>query len=263
MKKKIALILSLCLVVCSAAACGSSGSETTTAAETTAAETTAVEAEEETTGTEIVEDGPVLGGWTITEDDFSAVMDNEANDALEAALEGYTGMTFEPIALLGTQVVAGTNYMILCRGTAVVPDATPALKVVTVYAGVDGSNEILNVADFDLGELEESADAADAEHEDLAGGWTYAELPVANYDAEAEKAFSAAMEGLVGATYDVSAVLGTKVTNGTEYAYLCNETRADADATQCIAVVFINAGVDGTNEIIGIADLDLTKYTED
>lgn len=93
------------------------------------------------------------GGFAVTEAVTANKIDDNAQKALDTAVEGLVGMNYEPVALLGTQVVSGTNYAILCKGTPVTPDAVSALYVVTVYAGLDGKAEIsssaaLNLADF-------------------------------------------------------------------------------------------------------------------
>lgn len=92
----------------------------------------------------------LAGGWTVYADADNLVPE-EAAQALEGALEKLVGAAYTPVALLGTQVVAGTNYAILCTITPVVPDAVPAYAIVYVYAGVDGTNEILEVQDITLG----------------------------------------------------------------------------------------------------------------
>ena len=106
------------------------------------------------TGSETATETEALaGGWTIGEDVTANNIGDEAQKALDTALAGFAGMNYEGIALLGTQVVAGVNYAILCKGTAVVPNAAASLYVVTVYAALDGTAEItstaaLNIADF-------------------------------------------------------------------------------------------------------------------
>lgn len=84
----------------------------------------------------------MVGGWEIQE---AGPVPEEAIAALEKATEQMVGAEYTPVALLGTQVVAGINYCILCQVKPVVPDAVPAWALVYVYAGVDGSAEILNV----------------------------------------------------------------------------------------------------------------------
>ena len=79
----------------------------------------------------------------------------EAQAALEKALEGLVGASYEPVACLGKQVVAGTNYCLLCRITPVVPNAVPHFALVYVYQALDGSAELLQVQDLTLGVLPE------------------------------------------------------------------------------------------------------------
>ena len=89
---------------------------------------------------------PLLGGWTVCED---AAVTEDAKAALEKALENFVGSKVEPVALLGTQVVAGTNYCLLCRLTNVVPDAVPYYAIVFVYQAADGACELLSISELD------------------------------------------------------------------------------------------------------------------
>lgn len=75
----------------------------------------------------------------------------EAKAALEKAVEGLVGASYEPIACLGTQLVAGTNYCLLCRITPVTPNPTSHFALVYVYQALDGAAEILDVQDLTLG----------------------------------------------------------------------------------------------------------------
>ena len=90
----------------------------------------------------------MMGAWKVCED--SAVTE-EARAVLDKALEGFVGSNVEPVALLATQVVAGTNYCFLCRVTPVVPDAQSAWCLVYVYQALDGSARILEFQDVTLG----------------------------------------------------------------------------------------------------------------
>ena len=96
-------------------------------------------------------DVPLAGGWGANEGDTSMEANPEAQAALEKALEGLAGASYEPIACLGTQLVAGTNYCLLCRITPVVPDPTSHFALVYVYQAFDGAAEILDVQDLTLG----------------------------------------------------------------------------------------------------------------
>ena len=94
-------------------------------------------------------DMPAAGGWTVTEE---AEVPQEAAKALEQALEASGNNRVEPVALLGQQVVAGINYCILCRVTDHIPDARPEYSLAYVYAGVDGTCDLLGMCDLDISE---------------------------------------------------------------------------------------------------------------
>ena len=66
----------------------------------------------------VLAEEPILGGWSAYTDDPTEIP-TEALDALNAALDGLEGCVYKPIALLGTQIVAGTNYCFLCVDHAV------------------------------------------------------------------------------------------------------------------------------------------------
>ena len=75
-------------------------------------------------------------------------------DALNAALEELVGCVYKPIALLATQVVAGTNYCFLCETTVVAPDAQPSYALVYVFDGLSGEHEILRVQEIEFSAFE-------------------------------------------------------------------------------------------------------------
>lgn len=86
----------------------------------------------------------LMGGWQEAE---SPILTKDALSAFNKATDGLVGVDYTPIALLSTQVVAGTNYRILCEATVVYPGAEPYYVVMTVYEGLDGSAGILSVSD--------------------------------------------------------------------------------------------------------------------
>jgi len=89
------------------------------------------------------------GGITET---ASPEITAEAKEAFDKAMETMTGVSYNPLALLGTQLVAGTNYIIFCEATASVPGAETGYAIVTVYAGVDGSCSVAEVKDVKAAE---------------------------------------------------------------------------------------------------------------
>ena len=93
---------------------------------------------------------PAVGGWTANADDPTLIPE-EALEAFNKATEELVGCDYEPIALLGSQVVAGTNYCLLCKCTVVTPDAPVSYVLMYIYSGVDGTNEVLDIQDITLG----------------------------------------------------------------------------------------------------------------
>lgn len=77
----------------------------------------------------------------------SPAMTDAASAALDKALEGVVGVQYVPVALLSTQVVAGTNYRILCEATVLYPGEQMHYVVVTLYESLEGTVSVLNVSD--------------------------------------------------------------------------------------------------------------------
>ena len=86
----------------------------------------------------------MTGGWeNIPHETVELPADAQA--AFDKAVEGLVGAEYVPVALMSTQVVAGTNYCILCQITPVVPNATPTWALVYIYADLDGNARMTNV----------------------------------------------------------------------------------------------------------------------
>ena len=88
-------------------------------------------------------------GWFVPETQTALPLPEDAQAALDRALEAFVGSNIEPMVLLGTQVVAGTNFAILCRVTPVVPNAVPIVQVVTVYADLQGNAKFISFCAID------------------------------------------------------------------------------------------------------------------
>ncbi len=78
---------------------------------------------------------------------YGAGLSEEVRTAFDKATDGLLEITHRPIALLGTQVVAGINYAFLCCTTAKEGQA-PALSVVIVYADLNGGATVTSVNSF-------------------------------------------------------------------------------------------------------------------
>ena len=67
--------------------------------------------------------------------------------AVKKAYETADPIPYDPVALLGSQVVAGMNYLVLCRSN---PSgaASSEYAILTVYANLQGKAETTNIANF-------------------------------------------------------------------------------------------------------------------
>ena len=77
----------------------------------------------------VIEGGGALGGIEV---DAKTELTQEMKDLFNAALEGFVGATFEPFALLATQVTTGTNYFFAAKTAPVVPNPSKRVVIVTV-----------------------------------------------------------------------------------------------------------------------------------
>lgn len=96
---------------------------------------------------------PLAGGWTPSAD---PAVTEELKALFDKGTETLTGAGYIPVAFLGTQVVAGTNYAFLCRAVTAYPGALetePAYAMVYLYQDLSGNVSILSIADLDIGSL--------------------------------------------------------------------------------------------------------------
>ena len=88
----------------------------------------------------------LAGGWQKAE---SPEVTQEIRDLCDKAFEKLTGVDYKPVALLSTQVVAGTNYCLLCESTIVYPGADTTYAFVYLYEDLEGNVEVLDIMNCD------------------------------------------------------------------------------------------------------------------
>ena len=95
----------------------------------------------------------LAGGWTASTD---PTVTEELKALFEEATETLAGASYIPVAYLGSQIVAGTNHAFLCQAVTAYPgalEAEPAYAMVYLYEDLFGSVSVLSIADFDIGSL--------------------------------------------------------------------------------------------------------------
>ena len=90
----------------------------------------------------------VVGGWNTSN---GAKFTNEAQAAFDNVTQNITNVKYEPIAYMGSQVVAGINHCILCKATVEAENATPYYTLMYIYEDINGNAEILGFSNIDLG----------------------------------------------------------------------------------------------------------------
>ena len=103
-----------------------------------------------------------VGGWTLTGHEE---IPQEAQSAFDKAIETLLGAEYQPIALLGTQLVSGMNYCFLCEVTVVYPGSEPYYVLMYIYQNLQGEAEVTRVVDLDIAALsqEEPEEGQDPE----------------------------------------------------------------------------------------------------
>ena len=90
------------------------------------------------------------GGWSC-----HIEQDVDTEELLETAFpdtEEYDLSLYSPEMLLATQVVAGTNYAVLCKVQGEKKD-TALWTVAYIYKDLQGNTELLNIAMLDIGAI--------------------------------------------------------------------------------------------------------------
>ena len=241
--KLMAAAVAVTMVTCAFAACSAGStkaSETTKQEEKTEEPTESWIEEPPTTYQEVLD-----GGWEIPEDmTVTADMQSLFDEAV-GQLDGYF---YYPVMLLGTQVVAGTNYAFLCKDI-IKSDSTSSEYIITyVYVDLNGTASFLG---------DEKIDLPGATGADVAGGWAY------SFDAtitpEIEKVMATATESLTGATYEPVAYIGSQVVAGTNHVILCKASPsvAELDGETTYVLVTVYEDLSGNCEITDTVDIVL------
>ena len=92
-------------------------------------------------------DAPLVGAYNTNLVSFSIKDNPDAMNAFEAAFpNGYNYTNYEPIALLGTQVVSGTNYLYLCKSTWTDYQENVSFVLLQIYQDLSGKSQVVGSA---------------------------------------------------------------------------------------------------------------------
>ena len=185
----------------------------------------------------------IVGGWQINEDSTSLNKNPDAKSAFLKARKGLTGVKLQPMAYLGSQVVSGKNYCILCRITTVSVDAKPEIALVYVYEDLNGNAKITGYQTI-IGKV-------------LPGSFSANEgkFKLGNNKA-VKKAYKKAMKDNNADGYEPVAYLGDQVVSGSNYMILARGKGTD-DVEKGYYLIIVYADLKGNAEINRIEPLEL------
>ena len=91
------------------------------------------------------------GGWEVVTVGNDVAMEEAEINMFNEAANGKESL--KPIALLGKQVVAGTNYAILCYARPSTEATQEYIYLLTLYESLDGKQEIISTAYVNLADF--------------------------------------------------------------------------------------------------------------
>ncbi len=230
------------------------------------------ESKEETTEEATTEEEKdVTDKWVVSniEDSFAVGLSGDAKEIFKEATEK-SEIDYEPIALLATQVVSGTNYKILCyvgasdkdtkSGAAIVADKEGNASVtkldsfdegtlvcLTIYDSLDKDTKavITEQSVLDLQHMSETVDSMGTPR-GLAGGYSAFEDGSASELGEIKDLFKEyTSASAVTCSYTAKAILGSKTLEDgtTDYAILCTRTLTNKKGEKLdYGIAFLHVG---------------------
>lgn len=194
----------------------------------------------------------LAGGWEINTGSTSISKNAAAKAAFKKATAELLGVSYQPIAVLGTQVVAGTKYAILCKATPVIPDAAPDITIMYIYENVDGT--------VDIDGFQTIISGGDK------GGFkaNTGKFTIKNKKNKAVySAYKKAMKELVGVDYKPVLYLGSQNKSGSNYMILCRSQAVYPNAPYEWSLVTVSKSAKGKVKLGDVQTLELGNTDEE
>ena len=88
---------------------------------------------------------PTLGGWDL--DEIKGVnLPQKVQSVFTSVTSEIVGADYEPIAYLGSQLVNGTNYRVLCIQRIVSPNSEKRIVKMILHEDLDGTPRLVSVS---------------------------------------------------------------------------------------------------------------------
>ena len=197
------------------------------------------------------------GGWSVSKARYSFLSKSQKK-VFNKATEGMTGVSYEPVALLAKQTVAGTNYFYLCQGTTVTAKPVKSWYVLSAFKSLDKEISLNSSKKIGLSKIKTKKKPSAAP---LLGGFEIVKIKnkSAALSKSVSKVFNKATKKYKKYKLRPIALLGTQVVAGKNYRFLCY---GSSSAAKDIFVVDIYKDLKGKCKVTSCKPLKLEKYIE-
>ena len=196
----------------------------------------------------------LVGAYNTNLVSFSIKDNPDAMNAFEAAFpNGYNYTHYEPIALLGTQVVSGTNYLYLCKSTWTDYQENVSFVLLQIYQDLSGKSEVMGSAI--LFPTEESREEGE-DYIDNTGSYLPENIPAI------QNAFKEAVPDDENAYYIPLAYIGKHSQEGKpeEDVIFTVKKSKGKDAKTSYVLLYIGSGKGGKSKLVKTEDVQFPDF---
>ena len=196
----------------------------------------------------------LVGAYNTNLVSFSIKDNPDAMNAFEAAFpNGYNYTHYEPIALLGTQVVSGTNYLYLCKSTWTDYQENVSFVLLQIYQDLSGKSEVMGSAI--LFPTEESREEGE-DYIDNTGSYLPENIPAI------QNAFKEAVPNDENASYIPLAYIGKHTQEGKpeEDVIFTAKKSKGKDAKTNYELLYIVKDKDGKAKLVKTEDVQFPDF---
>ena len=196
----------------------------------------------------------LVGTYNTNLVSFSIKDNPDAMNAFEAAFpNGYNYTHYEPIALLGTQVVSGTNYLYLCKSTWTDYQENVSFVLLQIYQDLSGKSEVMGSAI--LFPTEESREEGE-DYIDNTGSYLPENIPAI------QNAFKEAVPDNENVSYIPLAYIGKHTQEGKpeEDVIFTAKKSKGKDAKTSYVLLYIGSGKGGKAKLVNTEEVQFPDF---
>ena len=196
----------------------------------------------------------LVGAYNTNLVSFSLKDNLDAMNAFEAAFpNGYNYTHYEPIALLGTQVVSGTNYLYLCKSTWTDYQENVSFVLLQIYQDLSGKSEVIGSAI--LFPTEESREEGE-DYIDNTGSYLPENIPAI------QNAFKEAVPDNENVSYIPLAYIGNHTQEGKpeEDVIFTAKKSKGKDAKTSYELLYIGSGKGGKAKLVKTEEVQFPDF---